>query len=81
MGTKDCQFPPAVELQEVTEVPRCMGISLQGKLGNSDNVNTGGMSPTLRDPELHAVVEVEPQGSRAQWRIPVLYRRDHMRPV
>ena len=48
MGTADCQFPPAVELQEVTEVPRSWA-SPKGKLGNSDDVNAGGMSPTLRD--------------------------------
>ena len=60
MGTADCQFPLAVELQEVTEVPRSWLLQ-KGKLGNSDDSTLGGMSPTLRD-GTHAVVEVEPQG-------------------
>ena len=48
MGTADCQFPLAVELQEVMEVPG-PGLLQKGKLGNSEDVNAGGMSPTLRD--------------------------------
>ena len=48
MGTVDCQFPPAVEPQEVAEVPRAWA-SPKGKLGNSEDVNAGGMSPTLHD--------------------------------
>ena len=30
MGTADCQFPPAVELQEVTEVPRAWASPKRG---------------------------------------------------
>ena len=49
MGTADCQSPLAVELQEVTGGSPALGFSKKGKLGNSDDVNAGGMSPTLRD--------------------------------
>ena len=31
------------------EVPRAWGFSKKGKLGNSEDVNAGGMSPTLHD--------------------------------